>query len=335
MSRIIGIVSGKGGVGKTTVASNLSYALSELGQKVITIDCNITTPHLSNYVPDFSWRATLNDVINGKTDISSALHYNNGIYIVPASPNLADLVDVNVSNLRKVVQQLTSLSSVIILDSAPGLGKEAVSVLNSCNELLFVTIPQRAAVNDITRCMVVAKEIGVKTTGLILNMYKKKQYNLTPKEIEEITGLNVIDSIEFDEKVANSVYAKLPLVKFWPEEKVSHQFMKIAADLIGVPYKPRRDFVHMFARLFKQKPKPKATNHIFTYTVGDGIKTAGDRILDLLTIHKNLQISEIEQQINLSADEIYKWGKILEEQKLLNLQPSIFGINKTKLSFNG
>ena len=212
MARLIGIISGKGGVGKTTIASNLSYALSKFGQKVVAIDCNITTPHLSSYMPDFSWRASLNDVMKGKADIFLAMHYNNGIYIVPASPNLEDLIGVDISNLREVMQPLRAADNLVILDSAPGLGKESISVLSSCTEVLFVTVPQRPAVNDILKCIKVAEEIGVKQLGLVLNMCSKQRYNLTAEEVEEITGLNVIGNIDFDKKIIDSVLTKKPLV---------------------------------------------------------------------------------------------------------------------------
>ena len=50
MTRIIGISSGKGGVGKTTVTANLALALKKMGKRVLMIDCNLSTPHLSYYL---------------------------------------------------------------------------------------------------------------------------------------------------------------------------------------------------------------------------------------------------------------------------------------------
>ncbi|MBI4009611.1 MAG: P-loop NTPase [Candidatus Aenigmarchaeota archaeon] len=334
MARFIGVVSGKGGVGKTTVVSNLSYALNELGQRVIAVDCNVTTPHLSNYMPNFSWRTTLNDVMKKKADIFSALHYANGVYVVPASLNLADLVDVDITTLRETVQPLANINSLVLLDSAPGLGKEALSVLHSCEEILFVTIPQKSAVNDILRCAEVAEEIGLKRLGLVLNMYRKKKYNLAQEEIEEITGLKVIGNISFDEKVIQAISSRSPLVKSWPESKVSQEFMKLAANLINIPYKRQGKISRMINRLFRRNQELTSRNYPILHTTNKDLTTAGDKILDLLAANKKMKISEVAEKVNLSEEEIYKWGKILEEQRLLSMQPSIFGIKKSKLVWN-
>jgi len=61
-TRVIGVISGKGGVGKTTFSANLGIALSTFGEKTLIVDCNVTTPHLRYYlgVKDFS--TTLNNV---------------------------------------------------------------------------------------------------------------------------------------------------------------------------------------------------------------------------------------------------------------------------------
>jgi len=61
MSRLIGVISAKGGVGKTTVVSNLSVALAKVFHKRVTVvDCNITTSHLSLHFGAYSHPITLN-----------------------------------------------------------------------------------------------------------------------------------------------------------------------------------------------------------------------------------------------------------------------------------
>jgi flagellar biosynthesis protein FlhG len=66
---IIGVVSGKGGVGKTTIASNLSYYLSQVGKSVTLVDCNVTTSHINFNFGFFSFNKTLNNVLRGEAEI--------------------------------------------------------------------------------------------------------------------------------------------------------------------------------------------------------------------------------------------------------------------------
>ena len=92
MARVIGIVSGKGGVGKTTLASNLGIALSKFGRNVTLVDCNVTTSHLGFYFGLYDYPVTLNQVLKGEASLESATYFSNGVKIIPASLELDDLV---------------------------------------------------------------------------------------------------------------------------------------------------------------------------------------------------------------------------------------------------
>ena len=72
--RVLGIVSGKGGVGKTTIATNLALALSEIGREVVIVDCNITTSHVGFSFGFYYYPITLNDVLKGLFDLRRAVY---------------------------------------------------------------------------------------------------------------------------------------------------------------------------------------------------------------------------------------------------------------------
>jgi septum site-determining protein MinD len=64
--RIIDVCSGKGGVGKTTVAANLGLALQNFGKKVAVVDCNLTTSHLGLLFGFHNYPITLNNFLKGE-----------------------------------------------------------------------------------------------------------------------------------------------------------------------------------------------------------------------------------------------------------------------------
>lgn len=75
MTRIIGVISGKGGVGKTTVVANLGVILaSEFKKDVIIVDCNISTSHLALYLGMYYCPITLNQVLKGEAKIEDAMY---------------------------------------------------------------------------------------------------------------------------------------------------------------------------------------------------------------------------------------------------------------------
>ena len=239
MTRIIAVSSPKGGVGKTTIASNLAIALSEFGKKVIAVDCNFSTPYLSYYFDGDDVGTTINDVLLGKKEVTEALYNQNGVMYIPASTDLEDLIDLDVMKLRKVVRKLVNPEMIdfIILDSAPGLGREALASMEAADEILFVANPMPPMIADIMRSNEVVKELGGKQVGLILNMVRKNKFEFSQREVAKLTKIPVLGSVIFDNNIMNSVAVRKPLMKYKPHSKSALNYTEIAANLLGIKYK--------------------------------------------------------------------------------------------------
>jgi len=250
VTKIISISSPKGGVGKTTVAANLSVALASFGKKVIVVDCNLSTPHLTYYISEQHHKLTLNDALLGKADIKHALYQENGVMYVPASSELNDIVDVDVTKLKKNISRLVNEEMIdyIILDSAPGLGREALASMEAADEVIFVAQPLEPMLEDVARVKEVLKEFGEKQSRVVLNMVRKAKYEVKQKDFDRLTKTPVVGSIAFDENIIKSVAARKPLLKFKPNSQASLDFMDLAANFLGVKYKKSaaKSFLKMF-----------------------------------------------------------------------------------------
>ncbi len=237
---MIGVCSGKGGVGKTTIVTNLAVALHELGQRVLIIDCNISTPHMTYYMGASDYKYTLNDVMLGKVDVSSAVYTHYGIKYIPASLDMKDVIGLEPTSIRKHLKKLISSgqADVIILDAAPGLGREALTVLDAADEILLVTGPFAPMINDVLRCSEVLKAVkGAKNVNLVLNMTTGGTHEINNKAISEVTGIPVIGQIPFDKNVLFGMVSKSPVMNFRPNSDASIGFMQLASNLVGQPYK--------------------------------------------------------------------------------------------------
>ena len=107
MARIVACVSGKGGVGKTTITSNLGLVLNNLGKKTIVVDGNITTPNLSIHLGIPLYPITLHDVLKGEADIREALYLHpTGLTILPGGIGLQDLENINLDDLYNHLTKL-------------------------------------------------------------------------------------------------------------------------------------------------------------------------------------------------------------------------------------
>jgi len=229
---IIGVVSGKGGVGKTTIASNLSYYLSQVGKNVTLVDCNVTTSHINFSFGFFSFSKTLNNVLRGEAEIWEATYKYQTLNIVPASLRLEDLSYVDFISLSRAIRNINS--EFVFLDSAPGLGKEAVSVLNSVDSVLIVTTPFMASIADILRMKKIINELNVYPLGIVLNMVKGKNYELNKRDVETITGIRVVEVVPYDENVEYALSLGKPFVEVFPNSKASIAIKRIANKLFGV-----------------------------------------------------------------------------------------------------
>lgn len=233
--RTIGIISGKGGVGKTVVTINLAAALMEFGKNVIAVDADIKMSGLGLQLGMYYFPVTLNDVLKNSADILNAIYIHpSGIRIIPASLSI-DQVDI--SNLDKALISPYFNNSLLLIDSPPGLEANVLQILKACSEAIIVTLPEIPSIADAIKTIEICKEIGTRPIGIIVNRYRKgdkKQINY--KEIESVCELPILGVIPEDKTVRESIYKQMPAVLLNPYSSSSIEFKKIAAKLLGFNY---------------------------------------------------------------------------------------------------
>jgi len=238
-TRFIGVISGKGGVGKTTVVANLGAVLaSKFKKDVVIVDCNLTTSHLSVSLGMYYCPVTLNNVLRGEKEIEEAMYdHPSGMKIIPASLHLRELRGVDIVKLKDYIKKLDGKVDIVILDAPPGLGRETYAAIHASDEVIFVTNPNMPATTDIIKCKEIIKEIGKKPIGLVLNMVNRKKYELTKREVEILTELDIISIISTDKNIPESLAKKVPVVLYKSKSPSSKEFARLAAWLLGIKEK--------------------------------------------------------------------------------------------------
>ena len=149
-TRIITVTSGKGGVGKTNIATNLAVAYAELGKKVVIFDADLGLANVNvvlNVVPKFN----LYHVIRRqKTMEEILLKTQYGIYLVAGASGFSQIANLNADEREPFLQGLASLSfaDVIIIDTAAGINSSVVDFVDIADDILVVTTPEPTAVTD-------------------------------------------------------------------------------------------------------------------------------------------------------------------------------------------
>ena len=252
MSRIISICSGKGGVGKTTLAINIGAAIAhQLKRSVTLIDCNLTTSHLGIQLGMYNYNFTLNNVLRNECSMDEAVYdHFTGMKIVPASLSPKDLFGVDITKIRNVIGDIDSKNDIILLDSAPGLGRESIGAIKASDEIIYVTNPNVPAIMDIVRCQEVVKDMDVNPLGIILNMVNKNRHEISKKEVEYLTSLDVIERVPYDKNFMKSLSMKIPMISYKPNSNISKKFTIIASKIMEEEVALEKGFMRYLKNIF-------------------------------------------------------------------------------------
>ena len=175
ISRIIGCISAKGGVGKTTSAINLAASLNYFGKSVTLVDANLTTPNIGVYLGVPIPPVSLHDVLRGKKDAREAIfNHKSGVKVVPASISLKDAKRVDPTKLSSAIRDLEGHTNFIVVDGAPGISKEALSALKAVNEVIVVTNPEMASISDALKTVKLCKEMKKDVLGVLVTKTNAK-----------------------------------------------------------------------------------------------------------------------------------------------------------------
>lgn len=258
MGKIIGFVSGKGGVGKTTTAVNIGVALQQFGKKVCVFDANITTSNLGLHLGITDYPVTSHELLKSKKLSESVFVHHSGLRVIPGSLSLDDAKALNISNLKHVLSNLAKKYDFVLVDSAPGIDREALSVVDASDEVIIVTNPEIPAVTDAIKILEVAKNNNAKILGVIVNKRRGKDYELSAQEIESVAGISIIGAVPEDENVIRAISEKNPVVIARERSPSARSFKRIAADIAGVEYKETPDIISLLKKIFFGVPEKPA-----------------------------------------------------------------------------
>lgn len=234
MTRVIACMSGKGGVGKTSSAINIGAVLHKIGKDVVVIDGNLTTPNIGVYLGVPVVDVSLHDILKHKRDLRDGIHlHTTGLKVIPASISIDDLGRVDLSNLKKKLQELEE--EIVILDSAAGLGKEAIEVIEACDEILIITNPELPAVTDALKTIKVAAEFGKPVLGVVVNRYSKDS-ELDVEVISQMLEVPIIAVIPEHKDMKKAAKEKMAIVNMDASHEVSRGYHKIGAFIAGEKY---------------------------------------------------------------------------------------------------
>ena len=170
MSEVIAIVSGKGGVGKTTVTANIGTALAAMGYKVLLIDADVGLRNLDIALGMqdrivYHFLDLMDEACSEKQAIINDEKYTGLSFL--AAPQCQSLEVKHFPLFKKMTDKLKTRYDYIIIDCPAGIDKGFLMAVNAADKVIIVSTPDMLSVRDADKVAAMSEKFELKV--LIIN----------------------------------------------------------------------------------------------------------------------------------------------------------------------
>lgn len=258
MSKVIAIVNEKGGVGKTTTATNLAYLIGKQNKRVLLIDFDgqaNATILIGNKNPN-QITTTISTILNNIIDKNYIIEKeeliikNKGIDLIPSNANLFSLesklttIPFREYILKKLIDNIKGYYDYIIIDCMPQIGTPMINVMIASDSLIIPTQSEILSVKGLTeliRHYLMIKRVNekLKIDGILITMDSKN--TKTSKEVKKLLNSSFKENINiFNTVIPNSIKVaeanvyKQIICEYLPTNKVCKAYENLLKELIEI-----------------------------------------------------------------------------------------------------
>ena len=244
--QVIAVTGGKGGVGKTNVAVNLSLALAERGRQVMLLDADLGLANV-DVLLGLAPTQNLADVIKGRCELRDVvLQGPRGISIVPSSSGCQSMSHLTPAQHGGIIQAFNDIDEkldVLVIDTAAGIGSTVISYIRASREVLMVLCDEPASVaNTYALIKMLSHSYGVARFRILVNMTRTPQEgpNLFAR-LMRVTNifldvsLQYVGAIPYDECMRKAVKKQRAVYDAFPRSQCSLAFKAIAQKIDAWP----------------------------------------------------------------------------------------------------
>jgi flagellar biosynthesis protein FlhG len=241
-AKTIAVTSGKGGVGKSNIAVNLSICLTVRGLRTTLVDVDMGLAN-ADLLMNLQPRYTLSHVLSGVRGINEiAIEGPCGLRFIPGASGLHELADLSEFERQHLIAQFHRLEAntdIIVLDCGAGLSRNVLSFALAADRVLVVTTPQPTALTDAYATIKALRREGVTgRVSLFVNMADSRAEALATYERIAAVARKFLDySLAYDgymlddTAVELAVQARCPFVVRYPGSNASACIAAMAGEI--------------------------------------------------------------------------------------------------------
>ena len=259
---VLTIFGAKGGIGKTTIATNLATALSrETGDSVVLVDMDTRFGDVA-VMMDMASDKTVTEAARDTDKLDRAsirdylLNHPAGVSVLPAPQNPSDWEMIGPEQIEKIVRVLSQTFDYVLLDT-PGTFNEVVGIsLELATVVLLITSMDVASIKDTVMAlnMLRAWSFPEEKIKLLIN-HSNTANSIRDTDVARTLDYEIFWQIPFDQAVSRAGQLGQPVLLSSPRSRVSQNLAELARTIGGVRqpvYKQRSGPLAPITRIFRR-----------------------------------------------------------------------------------
>jgi flagellar biosynthesis protein FlhG len=243
---VIAVTSGKGGVGKTNVAVNLSVSLAEAGQRVLLFDADLGLANV-DIALGLKPKYDIQHVIAGEHSLDDILLPGPaGIHVIPASSGVARMASLSAPEQAGLVRAFSELSTpvdTLVVDTGAGIDSTVLTFTAACQEVIVVICDEPTSLTDAYALVkVLNQQCNVKRFQILANMVDnelqgRQLFDKLCKVADRFLDVHLgyLGAVPRDDYLRRAVRAQRPVVSEYPRSESARALRALADRVRALP----------------------------------------------------------------------------------------------------
>ncbi len=239
---VIAVTSGKGGVGKTSVAVNLAVSMASRGREVVLFDADLGLANV-DIALGLKSRFDIRHVVSGERTLEEILVPGpEGIRIVPASSGIASMTNLSSQQQAGLVRAFSELSfpvDTLIVDTGAGIDSSVQVFSSACQTVIVVICDEPTSITDAYALIkVLNKQCGVKKFELLANMVEtevqgRQLYGKICSVADKFLNVHLgyLGAVPRDDFLRKSIQQQGAVVQLFPHSKSAQALTQLARNI--------------------------------------------------------------------------------------------------------
>ena len=246
MTTSIAVASGKGGVGKTSIAVNLALTLSRLGSRVALLDADFGLAN-SHILLGLNPKKTVHDILIGGAKLDQALTLGPlGLKFISGGSGLTEVLNLEKSARYELIRTLDELNDkvdILVVDVPAGASDSAITFASAVDSLLVVLVGEPTSFMDAYTFIKAANlEAGVSNFSIVVNMVDSEKqaashFNKFQAIVSRFLSVNLHYNgfIPFSQRLRRSVVVRRPIMLAKDDSIEYNCFLGLAKGVMKAP----------------------------------------------------------------------------------------------------